>query len=251
MKRPTLASLGQKPFDARMWAFYVGLDPARAPKGDYFGVSVNGLPLKVTDPWFPVPLWASEVRGMRIIDALRDLFGEGGALWPFRNFKRVVIDETHDPTAAEILEERYESKVTRFKYTVLSKESLWKDYYRLFKLGRRYPGKVKDPRLAEVWARMRRQAERWQLNFTESGRIKLDHHSREHDDLLEADMLSCWGAFRDMHAAAAMNPADVAVDGGSVTPRGLLSQRELATRDYGQMMTAHYTELDYAAAEGL
>ena len=171
---------------------HYGIDPARSR--DWFTRTVTALSRVVTQPiWLPQIVHMDRHRGMRMPDALRDLTSSmepGGACERFAGFTSMCIDATHDPTLAETLEERYPARVEAFIYTQKSKEALYRDMWLWFQLGGRLPGKTGSRAFDECIRLARVEIERMRLEVMPNGKLRVDHHPGEHDDLVDSIMLS-------------------------------------------------------------
>ena len=232
----TLAELATWKFNPAHWRFFIGVDPARAPDGDWYAVSVNGVPVwpSIT-PWHPILFWCGERRGLNMVDAARDLVS--GPLSRFRSFHTMIIDRTHDAGTADMLAERYPRRIEAPQWTSELKEMMWKDYYMCLKNGRNYPGKTIDERLNRSVSRLREQVDRYQVSLTPTGKIKLSHRKKEHDDLLDADMMSVSRALRFMQKVRIQAGEGGAMVGHAPEPE------ERLIGDYGNAMARMYANM--------
>lgn len=204
----TMDEMLARPWNPREWLTYIGVDPARAPGGDWCAVVAGGIPRKPTAPWYNVPLWAGQVRGTNLIDVFASLMV--GPLRRLRNFRAMGIDDTHDYSFTDMASKRYQRRVVPIKFQSAQKDDMWKIHWMMHKMGRRYPQHTSDPRLNEVWEIARHQMERHQVSFTPTGKIRLHHGKKGHDDVLDADLMQCWLSYQDMRRIAMRGTAHVA-----------------------------------------
>lgn len=241
--RMTMQEFLRRPYDPRDWMHFVGVDPARAPDGDWFAAVVGGLPRRPTMPWYNVPFWAGEVRGTNLVDVFASL--TTGPLRRFRNFHALAIDDSHDYTFTDLMQKRYQRRVIPVKFTTHGKEDLWKLHYLMHKIGRQYPGQTMDERLNANFTKLRQQVDRAEVTFLPSGRLRVSHRKKEHDDFLDADVLQCYASFITMRKQAMRGTSHVARVGAA--PRRDPVPVAAAARDYGDMMAQQFTMADQEA----
>lgn len=221
---------GAQPIDPRDFRKFLGLDPARSR--DWFGKAIAVLPRVRTYPkWLPLLVWVGRHRGKKMPVAFRDIVydvEEGGRLSHFRDFEHVVVDSGHDPTFAENLEERWPSRVTALKMTSPLNEAIYRTTYLWFRLGGSIPGHTGDAELDRSLDETRREFERLNLELTPSGRIKVDHHYNEHDDLAKAAMYALYKPMTIVRAVLGGLRAQAAVASGRAAHPDPLMQMAMA-----------------------
>ena len=169
------------------FSYWIGVDPAHSPKGDYFGTTVHALPEVISDPWVPITVYLDEKRGQRMTSSFQDLLS--GPCEQFSRFKKLCIDSTHDVTFAEQLEDLFPRRVRAVHMTQAWNEGMYYDAYTMLRLGYQFTGDTVNASFNRRMATLRQQVRRQRLVRTSTGKIRIDHHPREHDDLLVSWML--------------------------------------------------------------
>jgi len=168
-----------------------GIDPAR--RRDWFAKSVFALSRVQTDLWVPMLVWLDRHRGVRMPVAYREIvheFGDNGPLTRrFGRFDHMCIDATHDPKFAEDLEEMWPGRVEGLHITSEARERMLRTTWLWFRLGGALPGRTGVDAFDHCVAEARREMERLELKLTPNGKMKVDHHYSEHNDLADAMML--------------------------------------------------------------
>lgn len=240
----TMQEFLSREYDPRDWLHFIGVDPARAPGGDWFAAAVGGLPRRPTRPWYNVPFWVGQVQGTNLVDVFASL--TTGPLRRFKSFHTMAIDDSHDYTFTDLMAKRYTRRVMPIKYTSHAKEDMWKLHYLMHKIGRMYPGQTMDQRLNENMAILRRQIDRAEVSFLPSGKLRVSHRKKEHDDALDADVMQCYASYRYMRMYAMKGTAHVARARGAPS-RQASPASAAAAADYGDMMAMRHTLADQEA----
>lgn len=240
--KETMQDFLSRPYDPRNWWHFIGIDPARAPDGDWFAAAVGGLPRRPTRPWYNVPFWAGQVRGTNLVDVFASL--TTGPLRRFRSFHTMALDDTHDYTFTDLMAKRYLRRIMPLKLTTHGREDIWKLHYLMHKIGRLYPGRTNDERLNMAFTTLRQQVDRAEVTFLPSGRLRVSHRKKEHNDLLDADAFQCYASYKVMRQVAMRGTAHVAraLPAGERPPPPVT-----AAQDYGDWMAMQATRADQEA----
>lgn len=174
------------------YLWFPGIDPAR--DRDYLTVVINGLPATRSSPWLPALRDIYRYKKKSLTGVLQWLVND-----LFKKFPPTIgyVDETHDPTFAEVLVQRFPNRLNPLRFgnagatnTKLDLKLIGRD---MLSNGYTFPdvgALLRENRIAADKAylvtELKEEALREVTKLTTNDRITFDHPEGKHNDLVHA-----------------------------------------------------------------